>query len=840
MKRHYENGRALIICILFLTATLPCPAGAAGPDFLSDVEIKWLAAHDGKIRVAPDPHYPPMEYFNEQGIFTGIAADYLRLIEKKLQCRFVIVRLNNFEEILEKAKNREIDVVNTVIKTPERAEYLLFTPPYIAIPNVIVVRAEEKRNLKIGDLKEMTGIVYQSGYAIGSFLREQHKIFHARPVDDAADALKDLAVGNIDVMVGNLAVIAHHVRRLKLSNLRVAGDCEFDDAISFACRKDWPIFNRILGKVLERITPEEHQVISDKWIQIETAKFYHDKRFLMGLFGGLGLFLISIALLYAWNRALKKQVGIQIRELKLRESALVKSREKYRLIADHTADVISILDMNLRFTYISPSVKRLLGFTVAEATAMSIEKAMTPESLVTIRRVYDEEMAKEAAGTADPGRTRIIELEQYKKDGSTVWTEASLSFLRDKQRQPTGIMAVSRDISERRRAAAEREKLEARFRQAQKVESVGRLAGGIAHDFNNMLMVILGHAEMAMELADPGQPIHDDLVEIRTAALRSADLVNQLLAFARKQIISPQVLELNDTVSGMLKMLRRLIGENIHLTWNPGAELWPVKMDPTQIDQILVNLAVNARDAIDGVGHLAIATQNVIVDSAVVGLHEDFIPGEYVLLTVSDDGCGMETDILENLFEPFYTTKEVGRGTGLGLATVYGIVKQNSGFITVDSEPGRGTTFKIYLPRHAAAAKKDQERVSATPLARGNETILLVEDEPSILKMGRTLLERLGYRVLTAAAPEEAIRLAGEYAGKIHLLMTDVVMPGMNGRDLAERLHAIHPHPKCLFMSGYTADIIADHGVLDGGVHFIQKPFSKHDLAVKVREAIDD
>jgi len=385
----------------------------------------------------------------------------------------------------------------------------------------------------------------------------------------------------------------------------------------------------------------------------------------------------------------------------------------------------------------------------------------------------------------------------------------------------------------------DRVRLEAQLLQAQKMESVGRLAGGVAHDYNNMLSVIIGYAEMALDKVPAGTPLHEDLREILNAGKRSAEITRQLLAFARKQTVNPRVLDLNATVEGMLKMLRRLLGEDLDLTWQPAAGLWPVKIDPTQVDQILANLCVNARDAIKGVGKVTLETGNVTFDENYCADHAGFTPGDFVLLAVSDNGRGMDSETLDMIFEPFFTTKEPGRGTGLGLATVYGIVKQNNGFINAYSEPGAGTTFKIYLPRHAdGIAERKKDRAPAPGMGRG-ETILLVEDEPTILQMSRTMLERLGYRVLAANTAAAAMALAEENAGSIDLLITDVVMPEMNGRELAGRLEAFCPNLRVLFMSGYTANVIARHGVLDKGLFFIQKPFSREQLAANVRLVLD-
>jgi PAS domain S-box-containing protein len=385
----------------------------------------------------------------------------------------------------------------------------------------------------------------------------------------------------------------------------------------------------------------------------------------------------------------------------------------------------------------------------------------------------------------------------------------------------------------------EQKLLQSQLQQSQKMEAVGRLAGGVAHDFNNMLGVILGYAELTLMTMVPSNPVYSNICEISSAAARSADLTRQLLAFARKQTITPRVIDLNETVSGTLKMLKRLIGEDIDLIWRPAPALWPVKADPSQVDQMLANLCVNSRDAIAEFGKMTIETENRVFGESYCSHNLGFIPGEYVRLSVSDDGIGMDKETVTHIFEPFYTTKELGKGTGLGLATVYGIVKQNSGFINVYSEPGQGTTFTIYLPRHIGESMDALNKVTSEQVPCGSETILLVEDEPSILKTTALMLEGQGYRVLTAGTAAEAIQLFKEQIGKVQMLMSDVVMPDMNGRDLAKELRSFNPQLNCLFMSGYTADVIARHGVLEEGVYFIQKPFSLSDLASKVREVID-
>lgn len=383
----------------------------------------------------------------------------------------------------------------------------------------------------------------------------------------------------------------------------------------------------------------------------------------------------------------------------------------------------------------------------------------------------------------------------------------------------------------------ERENLKEQLGQSQRLESVGCLAGGVAHDFNNMLGVIIGFAEMAIEKTPQDNPVRNNLDEIMNAAKRSAEITRQLLAFARRQTIAPVVLDINETLEGMLKMLRRLIGENIRLDWRPGPSIWPVEMDPSQIDQILANLCVNAKDAVAENGCITIETENRTVDEDYSAENPESRPGDYVMLSVSDDGCGMDKDTAKHIFEPFFSTKGVGKGTGLGLATVYGIVKQNNGFINVYSEAGVGTSFKIYLPRCVGAVAPKVLVAENDPPGAG-EIILLVEDEPAILEMAKELLSQLNYNVVEAKSPSAALALAESRRCAIDLILTDVIMPEMNGRELHERLLRLCPQVKVLFMSGYTANTIAHHGVLDPDVNFIQKPFSKKEVAVKIRKAL--
>jgi PAS domain S-box-containing protein len=524
---------------------------------------------------------------------------------------------------------------------------------------------------------------------------------------------------------------------------------------------------------------------------------------------------------------------VDITERKRAEAELQQNEQKYRSlyqqfrgILDAIPDAMCLISNDLRIIWANEVAAANMGMTLPQFMGKHCYESRHGQSEpcegCIVLQSFASGVPVAGEGTTPDGRA---------------WELHALPVLGD-DGSVTGVIEAARDITERKQVEEERIKLQAQLAQAQKMESVGRLAGGVAHDFNNMLTVILGQTELALDRMGPGQPLFAELQDIRRAAERSAGLTRQLLAFARKQTVAPKVLDLNEVVEGVLKMLRRLIGEDIDLAWLPGGGLWPVQIDPSQIDQSLANLCVNARDAIGDTGKVTIETDNVAIDEEYCTAHAGFIPGEFVMLAVSDDGCGMDADTLSRLFEPFFTTKEQGKGTGLGLATVYGIVKQNHGFINVYSEPGCGSTFRIYLPRYRAEADAVPKTEAPRPQPRGHGTILVVEDEPAILNVVKMMLERQGYAVLAGSSPDDAIRLGAAYGGEIRLLLTDVVMPGMNGRELASRLRAFHPGLEPLFMSGYTANVIAHHGVLDEGVHFIAKPFSSSDLVAKVEEVL--
>ncbi len=511
------------------------------------------------------------------------------------------------------------------------------------------------------------------------------------------------------------------------------------------------------------------------------------------------------------------------------EKALRESEEKVRQILDSTAEGICGLDLEGNCTFCNPAALEILGFHDEKDLV-----GRNMHEIIHYKKTDGTPFSKEECAILDA----MEKGEKIHFDNEIRWRADGRSFPVEywvhpitREGKAVGAVFTFVDITER-------VNVESQLRQAQKMEAVGRLAGGVAHDFNNMLNVILGYSEMALARLDPGSPLALDLNEVRKAGLRSAELTRRLLAFSRKQITVPTIMNLDKAIADEVEMLRRLVGEDLRIEFVSSGDPWNIRMDPSQVSHILANLAVNARDAIAGVGTVTLETSNTMLDKAYCQEHDYATPGEYVMLAFSDTGMGMDAATLERVFEPFFTTKEVGKGTGLGLAMVYGIVKQNGGIVTVYSELGIGTTFRIYFPRVREAAGEAVE-TSKEAVPTGTETVLLVEDEEQILSLAARILEGQGYRVLSARLPEDACRLAERHDGKIDLLLTDVVMPEMNGKELQERIAALLPGIRTVFMSGYADDAIVHCGVLDDGVAFVQKPFTARSLAVKVRVVLD-
>jgi PAS domain S-box-containing protein len=514
------------------------------------------------------------------------------------------------------------------------------------------------------------------------------------------------------------------------------------------------------------------------------------------------------------------------------ERALRASEERFRRLAENAPVIIYRLrlDPGPAFEYMSPAALAVTGYAPEEFYA-------DPELVLRITHPEDRErLARLLRGELT---AQAVEIRSLRKDGTLVWKEHRANAVRDAAGRVVALEGLVVDVTERKRAEESLRQTQQQLLMAQKMEAVGRLAGGVAHDFNNLLNVITGYAEMLGRTLGAEHAARPKLEQILKAADRASAVTRQLLAFSRRQVLQPRIVDINGVVSDLEKSLLRLIGEDVELATRLAPDLGWVKVDPGQLEQVVMNLAVNARDAMPQGGRLTIATDNVDFDVPYTLAHEPAQPGRYVMLAVSDTGVGIDPEVRAHIFEPFFTTKPAGKGTGLGLATVYGIVKQSGGYIWVYSEPGQGTTFKIYLPRVDAPVTSGGAAVLHPQPARGHETVLLVEDQAEVRELAREALTELGYRVLVAAGPEEALRIEQAFPETIELLLTDVVMPRASGRQLAEELRARRAGLRVLYMSGYTSDIVASHGVLDAGVQLLEKPFTLEALARKVREALE-
>ena len=790
--------------------------------FLSSISL--FAAEPRVVRVGAFNYYPAI-FRDNDGVVKGFYVDALADIAQKENIRFEYV-YGSWNEGLERIKSGEVDVLTSAAYTADRAKFLDYT-----VTPLLTVWGELYTPLSSGidDIREVQGkkiAVMKGDFNAHNFIALVQK-FHIScefvELPGFDDVFKAVASGLADAgVVNNTYGVATQAEY----GLRSTGIIFNPFDIFFAVAKDK---NQPLLALLEsNLANWRHQADSpynkarNKWLHPKSTVIVTPNWVVPAIVACALLALVAVVFVVV----LRKQV-------RRKTASIVESAEKYKGLSDRldailtaVPDILMEVDVNRVYTWANIAGIQFFGDAVVGTEAA--------------RYFAGEQDTYQKTQPLLDGSEQVIYLEswQRRKDGEIRllgwWCKAVL----DEEGRVTGGLSTARDITESKLAEDERVKLEGQLHQAQKMESIGRLAGGIAHDFNNMLSVILGHAEITLMRIDPNQPVYTSLKEISRAAERSADLTRQLLGFARKQPVAPEVIDLNESLAGLLSMLQRLIGENIQISWKPGSNLWSVMMDSSQIDQIMANLCVNARDAITDLGTISIATENCSIEDS--NSNPSYVsPGDYVRILVSDTGPGMDEATLEHIFEPFFTTKGIGEGTGLGLATVYGIVKQNNGFINVWSEPGAGTTFTLYFPRHQGAVEQAVEK-GVKLIQQGRETILLVEDEPAILEMTAMILTELGYNVLKAVTASDAIRMAREHGGEIDLLLSDVIMPEMNGRDLANNLHFSYPEMKRLFMSGYTADIISSHGVLYGGIHFIQKPFQLSVLAAKLREVLDE
>jgi len=614
-----------------------------------------------------------------------------------------------------------------------------------------------------------------------------------------------------------------------------SGKCIWSDEYFRICGFEPGAFEPIAERELEIIHPDDRELATQQLkITIATGEQYNVEYRIIRPDGSIRWVHSVGDVVYDGNGNPQKIVGsfLDITNRKLVTEKLRFSEERYRTIVENSVTGILIVNDQFTFTYVNRKMCEILGYEESEIVGHKFTEFLAPESVEFVKDRY----LRRQRGEAVPGdyTANVV-----RKSGEIRRVEINSAVVHDTGGKTRTIAQVL-DITERIQAEEERRLLETQLRQAQKMEAIGRLAGGIAHDFNNILTVILGYSDLAIMSLNPDDPLYSPLQKIKDASERSAALIRKLMAFSRQQNAEPQVLDLNTHLESTKSLLEKLVGEDISMKYLPGENVRQVYIDPTQLDQVVTNLVVNARDAMPDGGLLTVETTNFVFDAEYCQKHPSYQPGNYIMIAITDTGHGMDKKTLDQVFEPFFTTKGKGQGTGLGLSTVYGIVKQNNGFVHIYSEPGQGTTVKVFFPEYFGESDNTEKIDMSSDNFRGGETILLVEDEDDVRDLAKDALEKLGYKVYDFNQPVAALEFCEKFKGDIDLMVTDIIMPEMNGKELHHRIEKIKPGLKVLYMSGYTANVIAIRGIIKSGIQFLQKPFTPISLGKRVREVLDE
>lgn len=799
------------------------------PHLLADNSVQLGKPVPRRIVIGGDHNYPPYEYLDENGRPSGYNVDLTRAIARELGLD-VEIRLGPWEQVRDALARGEIDALQGMFYSSERDLAFDFTAPHTVNHCVAVVRTGEgEPPTTIADL---TGrrIVVQQGDIMHDFVLKNGLADQITVVDAQEDALFELVRGDHDCALVSRLTALYWIEKQDWKNLTVGRQPLLSPGYCYVVPHGHKALLAQLSEGLKAIEATgEYRRIYERWMGVyEDA--HSGVRMMLGYVALVAVALLVLLLAFSlWSWSLRKEVARKTAELR-------ESENRYRLLADNTLDVIWVMDLDLRFTYVNPAITLLTGHSPEEWIGSRLPDHCDDENFNEMARVIAGELEKGPGGAGV-----VFDVAMFKKNREPIWVEIHGKVLYDDAGQPVRLQGVTRDITERHRANAEREALQEQLNQAQKMESVGRLAGGVAHDFNNLLSIIMGYAELVLEELQDGHPHHAPLREIFDAAIRARDVTRQLLAFSRKQLLEVKRLDVNAAVAELERLLQRLLGEDIELQLRLSDEPLAVAADSAQLTQVLMNLAVNARDAMSDGGTLTIATGRVVLDEAYADLKSGVTPGDYAMIRISDTGCGMDKRTLSRIFEPFFTTKGKEKGTGLGLATSYGIVKQHGGNIWAYSEPGQGATFKIYLPLSDAPLPvqvQPPSTVSVHGIGSGTATVLVVEDDPAVRAMAVSVVRRGGYVVIESASVGDAVEKAASHGAPIDLVLTDVVMPGMNGPEVFARIAAHHPEARVLYMSGYSDNVIARQGVLEEHIDFIEKPFTVNGLLEKVVEVL--
>ncbi|MDY6790317.1 MAG: PAS domain S-box protein [Thermodesulfobacteriota bacterium] len=956
LYQHFKRSILCFILSIILFWFVPW-SGAQNPNEiisvqLTDHERKWLSQHR-TIKIAPDPFFPPIDWIDDKGHYGGISADFIQIVKKKTGINFKVIKCKNWDEVLEKAKSREVDAIPAAAQTPERSKYLTFSEPHIILPGVIITRTKVSGDITLEDLSTMKVSVVKA-YLWQEFLENDFPTMKLDLVNDLQEGLRKVALGISDALVATLPVALYYIEKEGITNLRVAGETGYYTRLSFASRKDWPELNVIVKKALDQISPSRKEEILGKWIHLEEKSLFKQKEFwltILVIVGGCGLIVVGIAL---WNRSLRRRVDQRTGELKKEliqrvqaEEALRESEEKYRLLIENQTDLIVKVDSDGRFEFVSPSYCEMFNKTEEELIGQrfmplvhkddqqNTEKAMEAlyqppytaymeqraatkdgwkwlawvdtamldenENVVSIigvgrdinNRKQIEEALQEsedkfrtffnlspqciAITEADTGKLvnvndMFCELTQYPrdeiigkstieiglysvndrdrlinevyrsgesrglkmdfktKDGSILNTLMFAKLLRVKEEK--FIFTIFVDITRQ-------QKLEAQLQQAEKMESIGTLAGGIAHDFNNILFPMFGYLEMMLGDVPQDSPLHESLEKVFNGAKRARDLAKQILTFSRQKDHEMKPLKVHLVIKEALHLVESFLPSTIEISQSIKTDCGPVMADPTRIHQIVMNLCTNAFHAMEDTGgKLTINLKEVelvskdIKDPAIT-------PGPHICLTVADTGPGMAQSTIGRIFDPYFTTKKEGKGTGLGLSVVHGIVKSHGGQISVVSEPGKGSEFHVYLPlikpgREAAKGETD------TPVQKGDERILLIDDQGTIIQMEKKMLERLGYHVVPYTSSVDALEAFKKNSQRYDLVITDMTMPKMTGEQLAEEISKIRADIPVILCTGFSKMMSEEKAESLGIKGFLMKPVVMKDLSNMIRRVLDE
>ncbi len=951
-----ECGKAFLYMYVFiLSLCLVIVSGymhycSAEP--LTSEERAWLIAHQGKIRLGHDPNARPVEFVDTDGIFKGVAADYIHLIEKKLNFTFQIVSKETWGEVLKDAKNRKIDVLCAFTKNEEREKWMLFTDPYIVIPIVILTRDDIKADLKLSTMQNMK-VTFTKGWIVEGYLTSNYSHLTMMPAVNADEAMNNLVTGKADAWITAVTGAAVRIEKHSLTNIRIAGYTDLSFKLAMASRKDWPILNNILTKGLAMISEDEKEKIFNKWVHIKQESIFKNRSFWIIILAILGIAILPAIVISWWNKVLKKKV-------EEKTEALRESEKKYREVIEGTQDLITQTDRHGNFVFVNKVAEKILGVPPEDGMGMSAFQFIHPDdqdrtvewfnnavaekkkvakienrqvnirtgearsvlwsssfhydlsgSLKGIngigRDITDYKRSQEALKQSEAylrtlifsipdlvwlkneagvyifcnsrferlygakedeiigktdydfvekeladffrkndslaiakGSPRINEEEvTYADDGHKELLETIKTPIYTKDRQLIGVLGIARDITERRKAEEERRDLETQLRQSQKIEAIGTIAGGIAHDFNNILGIIMGNMELAADSIDDQDAVRLNLEEIKKASLRAGEVIKQLLNYSRKTEQVQKIVDVRLILTESIKLLRSSIPSSIDIQLNLPEELKTIKADPTQVHQVLINLCTNAAHAMEeNGGTLKIEVSEIQLDTDTVTQFQEITSGHYIQLTVSDTGHGIDPEIKDSIFDPYFTTKTIEKGTGMGLAIVLGIVKNHNGAISAYSEPEKGSTFKVLFPVADGEVKKDEQVPVMIP--GGQETILFVDDEEELVEIGKALLERLGYQVVTTTDPIEALALFKSDPHRFDLIITDLTMPHIKGDQLIKEALSINPQMATVLCSGFNSKIDRKEAVEIGARAYIEKPFDKTTLACSVRKALDE